>query len=83
MLHKKLTRSEMISAWSMVNICSIFYCYEYLLRISPGVMIDQLMSYFNVNAEQIGYMQQAYFWAYTPLQLVVGILLIDIGQDIY
>ena len=74
MLHKKLTRSEMISAWSMVIICSIFYCYEYLLRISPGVMIDQLMSYFNVNAEKIGYIQQAYFWAYTPLQLVVGIL---------
>jgi len=74
MLHKKLTRSEMIAAWSMVIICSIFYCYEYLLRISPGVMINQLMSYFHVNAEKIGYIQQAYFWAYTPMQLIVGIL---------
>lgn len=74
MLHKKLTKSELISAWSMIIICSIFYCYEYFLRISPGVMIDQLMAYFNVNAKQIGDIQQAYFYAYTPMQLIVGIL---------
>ena len=74
MLRKKLTKSELISAWSMIIICAIFYCYEYFLRISPGVMIDQLMAYFNVDAKQIGDIQQAYFYAYTPMQLIVGIL---------
>ena len=64
----------MFSAWSMVIICAIFYCYEYFLRISPGVMINQLMAYFHVEAREIGDIQQAYFYAYTPMQFVVGIL---------
>ena len=74
MLHKKLNKRETISAWSMIIICAIFYCYEYFLRISPGVMANELMQFFNVDAKGIGRIHQAYFWAYTPMQLIVGIL---------
>lgn len=50
----------------------IFYCYEYLLRISPSVMQGELMLYFKINATMLGTLSAFYYYSYTPLQLVVG-----------
>jgi MFS family permease len=59
-----------------VLICALgalFYCYEYLLRITPSVMVPELMHAFKVNAEGLGWLVAMYYYAYTPMQSVVGI----------
>jgi len=62
--------------WYGVFVCSLgalFYCYEYLLRIEPSVMVPQLMESFQINAQGLGWLVGMYYYAYTPMQLVVGI----------
>lgn len=66
-----------------VFICSIaalFYCYEYLLRIVPGVMEPQLrVAFGNISATSFGTLSAYYYFAYTPLQLPAGIMMDKIG----
>ncbi len=52
---------------------ALFYCYEYLLRIEPSVMMPHLMHSFHIGAEGFGWLVGMYYYAYTPMQAVVGI----------
>jgi MFS family permease len=54
---------------------ALFYCYEYMLRIEPSVMIPELMRQFQVTAASFGLIAAFYYYAYTPMQLAVGILI--------
>lgn len=57
----------------LVFLGALFYCYEYFLRIAPSVMQIDLMHYFNLNATLFGSLSAFYFYAYTPMQLLVGV----------
>lgn len=57
-----------------VALGAIFYFYEYFLRVSPSVMKPELMHEFNIDAALFGTLSAFYFYAYTPMQLVVGVL---------
>lgn len=66
-----------------IFICSIgalFYCYEYLLRMIPGVMEAQLRFAFgNISATSFGTLSAYYYFAYTPMQLPAGMMMDRIG----
>ena len=70
----RMSRHSMTLAWFVCGLAALFYCYEYLLRIQQSVMMPQLMAYFHASAEQIGILSAMYYYAYTPLQLVVAVL---------
>ena len=59
----------------VVFLGAIFYFYEYFLRISPSVMKPDLMHAFHIGVAGFGTLSAFYFYAYTPMQLVVGILI--------
>lgn len=61
-------------AFFVVALGATFYFYEYFIRVSPSVMKLQLMQSFDINATLFGTLSAFYFYAYTPMQLVVGIL---------
>lgn len=63
------------SAWLICALGAFFYGYEYFLRVSPSVMIGQLMHYFDVDAASLGNLSAYYYYAYVPLQLLVGVLM--------
>jgi len=70
------TRRKSISVgWLVCMLGAIFYCYEYLLRIEPSVMVPELMRDFNITAANLGLIAAVYYFAYTPMQVVVGILI--------
>jgi len=69
-------------AWLVCALAAIFYCYEYLLRISPSVMSQQLMQAYNLTATQFGNLTAYYYYIYTPMQIVVGILFDRFGTRI-
>ena len=64
-----------VLAWVICGLAAFFYCYEYLLRITPSVMMNDLMSAFALHAAGIGILAALYNYAYTPLQMVVGLTL--------
>lgn len=61
--------------WLMYVLAASFYCYEYLLRVSPSVMMPELSSYYNVSAAMLGNTVACYYYIYTLMQLPVGILM--------
>ena len=69
-----------ILPWVICGLAAAFYCYEYLLRITPGLMIPELQLAFSVkgqylDATLIGHLSAFYYYAYTPMQLPVGLFM--------
>lgn len=61
--------------WIIWSLAAFFYFYEYLLRVSPSVMVPELMQAFKADAAKMGVLSAAYFYAYAPMQLPVGMLM--------
>lgn len=61
-------------AWSMWALGALYYCYGFFNRVSPSVMIEELMRDFEVGAAALGNLAAFYFYAYASLQIVVGIV---------
>lgn len=68
------SRDLTTSAIVLVVLSALFYCYEYILRISPNVMMTNIMHHFNLTAAGEGMLISIYYFAYTPLQIVVGVI---------
>lgn len=66
-------------AWMVWGLAVSFYFYEFLLQVSPGVMVPDLMRDFKVNATQLGNLSAVYFYVYAGMQIPVGMLLDRFG----
>ncbi|MBN1914639.1 MAG: MFS transporter [Parachlamydiales bacterium] len=61
--------------WSIWSLAAIFYFYEFILRVSPSVMIPELMKSFGITASAVGVLSAFYLYAYAPMQLPVGLIM--------
>jgi sugar phosphate permease len=68
--------------WTIWILAALFYFYEYLLRISPGIILVDLMKKFAINASQVGFLSALFLYAYAPMQLPVGLLMDRFGLKI-
>jgi len=67
------------AAWLMWGLSAGFYFFEFMLQVSPSVMVPNLMRSFDVTARNLGLLASTYFFVYAPMQLPVGILLDRFG----
>ena len=74
MAESQVSRNSVYLGWAICGLGAIFYCYEYLLRIEPSVMVPELMRKFQLSAQELGFITSLYYLAYTPMQLFVGLL---------
>jgi sugar phosphate permease len=77
MLSKK--KFQELLPWVICGLAAVFYSYEYLLRISPGIMVPELMQAFGISATALGNLIAFYGYAYTPMQLAVGLIMDKYG----
>ena len=61
--------------WSIWILAAVFYFYEFVLRVSPSVMVSELMTSFGITASAVGVLSAFYLYAYAPMQLPVGVLM--------
>jgi MFS family permease len=66
-------------AWTVWMIGSIFYAYQYILRVMPNIMLGDLMHQFNIDATIFGQFSGAYYLGYALCHLPIGILLDRFG----
>src|SRR5579872_6240070 len=66
-------------AWSVWIIASIFYAYQYILRVMPSIMLDDIMQQFNINAATFGQFSGLYYIGYSLMHLPVGLMLDRFG----
>jgi MFS family permease len=66
-------------AWA---IGSLFFLYGFMLRVSPSVMVDELMREFQVSALVLGNLSAIYFYVYAAVQIPIGIMMDRIGPRV-
>ena len=62
-------------SWLIWLLAALFYFYEFLIRISPSVMVGDLAWAFHVDAAALGALSAFYLYAYAPMQIPVGLLM--------
>ena len=70
-----MQKKESFYTWSICGLGALFYFYEFCLRAAPSVMTHDLMQAFNISATALGNLVGFYYYAYTPMQLPVGIMM--------
>ncbi len=65
--------------WVFWALAVFFYLYEYFIRVSPTVMVPELMQSFHIEAVQIGILAAAYLYAYAFMQIPVGMMMDKYG----
>ena len=68
--------------WLVCSLAALYYCYEYLLRVTPSVMEGPLREHFGLSAAGFGFLSAFYYYAYVPLQVPVGVLLDRYGPRV-
>ncbi|MFI4963316.1 MAG: MFS transporter, partial [Legionellales bacterium] len=61
--------------WMVWGLGCLFYFYESLLQVSPGVMSTELMRDFAVTSQTLGILSGIYFYSYAAMQLPGGVLM--------
>lgn len=67
-------------AWLFWLLPALFFLYEFMLRVSPSVVESTLQSEFSATAAAFGLAMGMYYYAYAPMQLIVGLLLDKFGS---
>lgn len=60
--------------WVIWSLAVAFLFYEYFIRVTPSVIVPDLMESFNINAAEVGLLSSFYLYAYGAMQIPVGSL---------
>jgi len=73
-----MSSSRMV-AWTVWMIASVFYAYQYILRVMPNIMLDDIMQQFQMGAATLGQFSGVYYIGYSLMHLPIGIMLDRFG----
>lgn len=75
-----ISRKQAIFGSIVCAIGAFFYCYEFVLRIIPGALQSELSAAFgHISATTFGKLSAFYYFAYSPMQMPVGMLMDRFG----
>lgn len=66
-------------AWASFALAAGFFGHEFVQRVSPSVVVGELMAEFAVGAAVFGSLTAFYFYAYAGMQIPVGMLMDRFG----
>lgn len=71
----KAQRTNITMAWVLCLMTSVFYAFQYILRLLPNVLKDDFMFNYGIDAADFGNFNGIYYIGYALFHLPVGILL--------
>lgn len=75
----KTTSNSMAQAWLALFMGGLFYCYQFVIRVSPDVMADDLMQAFRLDSEGLSLILMWYYAGYAGMQVPLGLLMDRFG----
>lgn len=78
-MSSQATSSGKTLAWSLWAMTTFFYAFQYIIRVSPSIMLDDIMAKFSVNAAHMGDFNGNYYLGYALMHIPIGILLDRFG----
>lgn len=61
--------------WFLWSLAALFYAYEFIHRMTPGIITNELRTAFSADNTQLAFIGSFYFYAYAPAQLLSGVLI--------
>lgn len=71
-----------INRWFAWGALVSFFAYQFIMRVSPSVMVEDLISHFQIDTLQFSLLPTFYYLGYAPMQLPIGVLLDRYGPKI-
>ncbi len=65
--------------WMIWGTAALFYLYEFFVRVAPAAMETDLRAHFGLAAAGLGAAAGAYYFIYSPMQLVSGTMIDRFG----
>lgn len=76
---KQKVLNQDLRAWLIILTGALFYCYQFILRVSPNVMGEEIMEAYMINGLAFGGLVSFYYWGYAGMQLPLGITMDRLG----
>lgn len=77
------TLRQNIRGWIVVACGALFYMYQFLIRVSPNIMNDELMFTLSIDAASLGGIIGVYYWSYAAMQIPLGITMDRLGPRFF
>lgn len=77
------TVGQNIRGWMIVCCGALFYMYQFMIRVSPNIMNDELLSNFAIDSAGLGLMVGVYYWSYSAVQIPLGITMDRLGAKTF
>ncbi|RUR08388.1 MFS transporter [Legionella sp. km772] len=78
--NSSISRKQMSLGVLICFVGGLFYCYEFVLRIIPGALQTELSTALgHISATTFGQISALYYFAYSPMQMPVGMLMDRFG----
>lgn len=68
-----------LRSWSVWTLVSLFYAYQYILRVLPNIMMDDIMVRFSIEANIFGQFSGTYYIGYALAHIPLGMFIDRIG----
>lgn len=78
-IKKIFLNQKMRSAYFAWFVIALFYFYQYMLRVAPNVLQEELWQFYKINANQFSTLGSLYLLTYALLQIPLGIIVDRIG----
>jgi MFS family permease len=66
------SKNDLRSVYLSWFILASFFLYQYILRSSPGVLIEEIRLAFQLNADQFSLIGSMYYYGYSLMQVPIG-----------
>ncbi len=73
-MNSSISKSRTVALMIWI-IASVFYAYQYILRVMPNIMLDDIMQQFDISAATFGQFSGVYYIGYSLMHLPIGIML--------
>ena len=74
---------QTIRGWLVVACGALFYMYQFMIRVSPNVMNDELMMTLSIDAAALGGIMGLYYWSYSAMQIPLGLTMDRLGPRFF
>ncbi|MBP9791820.1 MAG: MFS transporter [Rickettsiales bacterium] len=64
--------SSRLTIWLSWFLASLFYAYQYILRVLPNITMPEIMKRFNIDAEIFGQFAGVYYITYAAMHIPIG-----------
>lgn len=65
--------------WAAWFLGSLFYAYQYILRVMPNIMLEDILQQFGISAVTFGQFSGVYYLGYSLMHLPIGLMLDRFG----